>query len=226
MSNPLVSRLPITFTAFALSLACATEKSGGPGPNTGQDQLQPDSQTLPPTLEPAPTTGATALAPDPTPAEVATPKPPPASAPPTDEQIAGFAEAVISAQIEQAKLARLKTKNEKVKKLAASMLARFGQAQQRQAKLRLKPAESELATQMGVDASDAKRRLDNASGPDFDRIYVAVQVDAHRKLLDILDRELLPNAKNAELKALLLDARPKVAEQLLSLEAAQASLGP
>jgi len=119
---------------------------------------------------------APALMPDPTPAEVATPKPLPASAPPTDEQIAGFAEAVISAQIEQAKLAR--------------------------------------------------RRLDNASGPDFDRIYVAAQVDAHRKLLDILDRELLPNAKNADLKALLLDARPKVAEQLRSLEAAQASLGP
>jgi len=162
--------------ALALSLACATEKSGGPGPNTGQDQLQPDSDTLPPTLEPAPAMSAPALMPDPTPAEVATPKPLPASAPPTDEQIAGFAEAVISAQIEQAKLAR--------------------------------------------------RRLDNASGPDFDRIYVAAQVDAHRKLLDILDRELLPNAKNADLKALLLDARPKVAEQLRSLEAAQASLGP
>jgi putative membrane protein len=119
----------------------------------------------------------------------------------------------------------LKTKSEAVKKLTASILANYNLAEQKRSSLTLKAADSQLSNQVGMDGSDARRKLDAASGADFDRVFVATQIDAHRKLLDVLDRQLVPNAKNAELKALLLRARPKVEEQLRTLESAQKSLG-
>jgi len=48
----------------------------------------------------------------------------------------------------------------------------------------------------------------------FDRAYVQQQVMEHRRLLDALDYELIPAARDVELRKLLIEWRPRVSEDL------------
>ena len=45
-------------------------------------------------------------------------------------------------------------------------------------------------------------------GGDFDRAYVDHEVAYHQAVIDAIDKSLVPNAKNAELKDLLVKSRP------------------
>ena len=59
-------------------------------------------------------------------------------------------------------------------------------------------------------------KLNQASTADKD--YMTSQVDVHRKVLATIDKELLPNAKNAELKTMLTQTRTAVAKHLQAAE--------
>ena len=48
----------------------------------------------------------------------------------------------------------------------------------------------------------------------FDRAYIQQQVMEHRRLLDALDYELIPAARDVELRKLLIEWRPRVSEDL------------
>jgi putative membrane protein len=47
-----------------------------------------------------------------------------------------------------------------------------------------------------------------SKGDAFDKVYVDQEVDYHQAVLNALDKTLVPNASNAELKALLVKVRP------------------
>jgi predicted outer membrane protein len=49
-------------------------------------------------------------------------------------------------------------------------------------------------------------------------------VDGHRKVLDTIDKELLPNVKSSELKAYLEEIRPKVEQHLQAARDAQQAI--
>jgi predicted outer membrane protein len=144
----------------------------------------------------------------------------------SDEQIAGFTEAVNAGELEQAKLATLTSKRSEVKKLAAMLIAHHGDALQKQAKLALKTADSPATSQLGVDAADARKKLDGSSGADFDRVFVAAQVDVHRKVLSVLLSQLLPNARNPALRAYIEELKPKLEQHLESAEQLQKEFPP
>jgi putative membrane protein len=56
--------------------------------------------------------------------------------------------------------------------------------------------------------------LKTLTGPAFDRAYVEHEIAYHQQVLDALDKTLIPNATNAELKALLRQVRPAIAGHL------------
>jgi len=148
---------------------------------------------------------------------------PPKVDPLSDEQIAAVTDAANSAEIEQAKLAESKSKDAGVKRFAAMMIAHHGAAKAKQAKLKLKPAESSVSTSLQADAAGTLDALKSDKGKDFDKAYIAAQVDGHRKVLDTINAKLLPNVKNAELKAYLDEIKPRVEQHLKEAKRLQES---
>ena len=62
-------------------------------------------------------------------------------------------------------------------------------------------------------------------GADFDRAYIAHEITMHQNVLNTLDQTLIPNAQNAELKALLQKVRPLIESHLQMAQQIQTSLG-
>lgn len=56
--------------------------------------------------------------------------------------------------------------------------------------------------------------LNTYTGAEFDRRYIQYQVDLHQWLLNALDTQLIPSARNAELRSLLQTQRGAVAAHL------------
>src|SRR5204863_2884113 len=61
-------------------------------------------------------------------------------------------------------------------------------------------------------------------GAAFDKAYVDHEVAYHQAVLDAVDKTLVPNAKNEELKALLVKVRPAFVTHLEHARHVQASL--
>ena len=141
----------------------------------------------------------------------------------SDEQIAAVTDAANSAEIAQAKLAESKSKDAGVKRFAAMMIAHHGAAKAKQAKLKLKLAESSVSAGLEADAASTLDALKTDKGKDFDKAYIAAMVDGHQKVLDTINDKLLPNAKNADLKAYLEEIKPRVEQHLKEAKQLQES---
>lgn len=152
----------------------------------------------------------------------------PADAPSTslnDAQIGAITEGANGAEIEQAKLARSKSKNQKVLQFASMMITHHQEAQKKQAKLKLSTAESPLSAQLTEDANRTLTSLKEKSGGEFDRAYMNAQVDEHQALLDALNSRLLPSVANAELKAYLEEVKTRVEQHLTAARDTVTALG-
>lgn len=142
----------------------------------------------------------------------------------SDEQNAAITDIANTGEIEQAKLARSKSKNADVLKFSAMMIAHHGEAKQKQAKLKLTTAESGISTKLLEDGNRTLSELKDSKGADFDKRYLDAQVEGHQKVLATIDTELIPNAKNPELKAYLNEIKPKVEQHLQAAREAQQRL--
>lgn len=137
----------------------------------------------------------------------------------TDDQIVEITHTANVGEIEQAKLAQTKAKDPRVRKLAAMMLRDHSEADTKGTRLdkkaSLSPSPSSASTSLQSDAQSATESLKaQATGADFDKAYVDTQVKEHQAVLDTIDQKLVPNAKNADLKAYLADVRSAVAMHL------------
>jgi putative membrane protein len=121
----------------------------------------------------------------------------------SQSQIAMVTELANTAEIEQGKLAQTKAKAPAVKKFAAMMVKHHTEAKNEQAKLfkqlSLTPTQSQLSTQLKADADTMLSSLKAADGTSFDTTYVESQIEAHQKVLDALNQELLPAAADQPL---------------------------
>jgi len=143
----------------------------------------------------------------------------------TDAQIAGITKAANGSEIDQAKLAHAKAKKRKTKEFAELMISHHQAAEQAQAKLGIREANSPIVTQLDIEAASTMSKLNAASNSDFDRTYIDAQVDAHRNLLSLIDNQLLPNAKGAGLRAYLEQMKTKVEMHLKKAEDTRQELG-
>ncbi len=147
-------------------------------------------------------------------------------------QIAQVTELANSGEIEQAKIAQTKAKSASVKQFAAMMIKHHGEAKSEQAKLYKKldltPTSSETANLLQADSDKALGKLRAADGAAFDQAYIQGQVEAHQKVLDTIDRELLPAATDQALVSELNKMRATVEAHLAEAKrlAAQLSKTP
>jgi putative membrane protein len=75
-------------------------------------------------------------------------------------------------------------------------------------KLKVTPESSDTSKSL-KDGGDANiTKLKGLKGKDFDKAYVDNEVTYHQAVIDALDKTLIPNAKNAKLKDMLVKVRP------------------
>ena len=76
-----------------------------------------------------------------------------------------------------------------------------------------------------VAAGESRVAIGTFWRDEFDRAYVDNEVAYHQQVLDAIDKVLIPNAQNGELKGLLTKTRPVIAEHLAHAKQIQGSLG-
>jgi putative membrane protein len=147
----------------------------------------------------------------------------------TDAQIAAIVVTANEVDVDAGRLAAARGSSDAVKKFANLMVtdhtAVNASATALATKLHLTPADN--ATSQALEDGGAKNvaALKALDGKAFDKAYVAHEVTYHQTVLDVLDKQLLPGASNAELKALLVKVRPAFVAHLEHAQQLAADLG-
>jgi len=204
------SFIGLSASALVLLAACHKDTNPDTTTTTGAMTTTPTTQTTP----------------------AATPTPTPTMAEPTttpgmgtagtttmnDAQLLQVTHFANSGEIAQAKLAKDKSKNADVKKLAQMMIDQHTDADKKGDDLAKKEsltlADSPISTDLKNTADNFTNDMATKTGSDFDKSYVDAQVKEHQSVLDILDTKLIPNAHDADVKKYLQDVRKAVAMHL------------
>jgi putative membrane protein len=172
-------------------------------------------------------------------AAVATTPAPPATVPPaadgaapagavTDPQIAAIVVTANAVDSAGGEMAQQKGTHSRVKEFARRMVTDHGgvnkQAVALVQRLGVTPEESATSRQLTQGGEQARQQLSGLSGAAFDRGYIDNEVEYHQTVLQAIDATLIPNAQNAELKALLQQVRPAVQAHLEMARAIQTEL--
>jgi putative membrane protein len=148
---------------------------------------------------------------------------------PTDPQIAAIVVTANQVDIDAGRLAESNGSSAEVKAFGKQMVTDHAgvnkQATDLVTKLKVKPEDNATARQLKAAGDANIKKLKSLRGAAFDRAYVANEVTYHQQVLDALDKTLIPNATNAELKALLVKVRPAFVAHLEHAKQLQASLG-
>lgn len=140
------------------------------------------------------------------------------AAKPTDAQIAHIAVTANSIDVDMGKDAKAKASDADVKSFAQLMITDHSASNEKASalakKLNLTPEDNPTSQQLNANAQTSKQQVDAKSGADFDKAYIDNEVSFHTQVLSALDNTLIPDAQNAELKALLQQVRPVVASHL------------
>jgi putative membrane protein len=150
------------------------------------------------------------------------------AAPPNDAQIAAIVVAANTVDVNAGKQAEAKTSNKDVRAFAERMVAdHTGVNQQAVAlvqKLHVTPEANDTSKSLTQDGAATLARLKGLSGKAFDKAYVDNEVTYHQTVIDALDKTLIPNASNSDLKALLVKVRPAFVAHLDHARHLQAEL--
>ena len=146
-----------------------------------------------------------------------------------DAQIAAIVVTANQVDIDAGKLAESKGSNAQVKAFGKQMVTDHTgvnkQATDLVTKLGVKPEDNATAQSLKSGGADNVKELSKLSGAAFDKAYIDHEVAYHQQVLDAVDKTLIPNAKNDQLKALLVKVRPAFVSHLEHAKQLQASLG-
>ncbi|MDC4559290.1 DUF4142 domain-containing protein [Acinetobacter baumannii] len=139
----------------------------------------------------------------------------------TDSQIFKILSTANNGEIKQAKTALPKLKMDEAKKYAEMMIkehsANEKNAQALASRLQLISQTSNLSKSLQNDSDKIVSKLNQITS-DTDKNYMMSQVKVHRKVLTIIDKQLIPNTKSSELKNMLVQTRDAVAKHLKAAE--------
>lgn len=91
-------------------------------------------------------------------------------------------------------------------------------------KLGVTPENNTTSESLKKGGEDNLKNLKSLKGAAFDKAYVDHEVAYHEQVLDAVDKVLIPNAKNGELKALLVKVRPAFVAHLEHAKQIQSKL--
>ena len=92
-------------------------------------------------------------------------------------------------------------------------------------KLGVKPEDNPTSQSLKKGGEENVKHLKTLKGAEFDKAYIEHEVAYHQQVLDAIDKVLVPNAKNEELKALIVKVRPAIEAHLQHAQQLQSKLG-
>lgn len=147
---------------------------------------------------------------------------------PNDAQIASIVVTANQVDIDAGKLAEANATNPEVKEFARQMITDHTgvnkSATELVTKLKVTPQDNPTSKSLKAGGEKNLAHLKTLKGAAFDKAYIDHEVVYHQQVLDALDKTLIPNAKNEELKALLVKVRPAFVAHLEHAKKLQASL--
>jgi putative membrane protein len=148
---------------------------------------------------------------------------------PNDAQIAAIVVTANQVDIDAGELAKSMSKSKAVQDFAQLMITDHSgvnkSATDLVTKLHVTPESNPTSESLKSGGDKNLASLRKLSGPAFDKAYVDHEVAYHQAVLDAVDKTLIPSAKNAELKALLVKVRPAFVAHLEHAKMLQASVG-
>jgi putative membrane protein len=147
---------------------------------------------------------------------------------PNDAQIASIVVTANQVDIDAGKLAETRASTADVKQFAKLMVTDHTgvnkQATDLVTRLHVTPQDNDTSKSLKDGGDKNLANLKTLKGAAFDKAYVDHEVAYHQAVLDTIDKTLIPNASNANLKALLVKVRPAIAAHLEHAQHLQASL--
>lgn len=148
---------------------------------------------------------------------------------PTDAQIAAIVVTANQVDINAGRLAEHKARAADVKAFAKRMVTDHTGVNQAATelahKLNLTPQSNATSESLQRGGEQNLASLRKLHGTAFDKAYIDHEVAYHQSVLDAMDKVLIPNARNAELKALLVKVRPAFVDHLEHAKQIQNALG-
>lgn len=148
---------------------------------------------------------------------------------PNDAQIAHIVVTANQVDIDAGKLAEKKAASADVKAFGKMMVTDHSgvnkQATDLAKKLKVKPEDNATSQSLKQGGDENVKALKDLKGKAFDKAYVDHEVAYHQAVLDAIDKTLIPNAKNAELKGLIEKVRPNIDAHLQHAKSLQSKLG-
>jgi putative membrane protein len=148
---------------------------------------------------------------------------------PSDAQIASIVVVANQVDIDAGQLAESKADAAEVKAFGKQMVtdhtAVNKQAVALANKLGVVPENNATSQGLKKAGEENLKSLKARTGAAFDKAYIDHEVAYHQQVLDAIDKTLIPSAKNAELKALLVSVRPAFVGHLEHAKQIQADLG-
>ena len=148
---------------------------------------------------------------------------------PTDPQIAAIVVTANQVDIDAGKMAKDKSRSKDVRSFAQLMITDHTGVNKSATdlvnKLKVKPEGNATSESLKKGGDDNLANLKKLQGAAFDKAYVDHEVDYHQAVIDAMDKTLIPNAKNEELKALLVKVRPAFVAHLEHAKHLQSQLG-
>ena len=145
-----------------------------------------------------------------------------------DAQIAAIVVTANQVDIDAGELAVSRASKAEVKKFGQQMVTDHKgvnkSAVDLATKLKVTPEENETSKALKAGGEKNVANLKTLKGAAFDKAYVDHEVAYHTQVIEALDKTLIPNAQNAELKALLVKVRPAFVAHLEHAKMIQASL--
>ena len=148
---------------------------------------------------------------------------------PTDPQIAHIVVTANQVDIDAGKLAESKGNSKEVRDFGKMMVTDHSgvnkQAVELVTKLKVKPEDNPTSQSLKSGGAENVKKLEGLKGAAFDKAYIDHEVAYHQQVLDAVDKTLIPNAKNEELKALIVKVRPAFVAHLEHAKQIQSKLG-
>lgn len=147
---------------------------------------------------------------------------------PTDGNIVAIVLAENNTDISYAKLVPNHTKTANVRDFASRMITDHEAVNRAMndvmTRFNLAPEENKMSLDFRDESTEKREMLKQVEGSTFDSTYIANEISYHTKFLETLDKVLIPNADNPQLKQVLVSIRPAVADHLQHAQTIQGSL--
>jgi putative membrane protein len=147
---------------------------------------------------------------------------------PTDPQIVGIVIAADEIDIDYAKLAMTKAKDEKVRSFAQQMITDHTAVQKSvlalASTLNVTPADSPTSGSLKSQAQEMMQKLRKLKSKEFEKAYIDNEVAYHQAVIGATKSVLIPSAQNPDLKSALQQALPLFEGHLQHAQRVQAAV--